>query len=94
MQTEHAAAKQWTVQIYINEDGDDTTAMAVLSTRDNTNLTGIGRAHRNPVDQAVPEIGDELAAARALADLVAKLEVVTSHDIDRFTGQPAPSWSW
>ena len=46
-------------------------------------------ARRNPSDTEVPEIGDELAAARALADLahqrieatVADLEAATSERI-------------
>ncbi|MFD1930266.1 MULTISPECIES: DUF1876 domain-containing protein [Nonomuraea] len=87
-------AKQWTVQIYIDEDGDDTSAKAVLITRDGMSLSGTGRAHRNPADQAIAEIGDELAASRALADLADKLAVVTQHDIDRFVEAPTPKWSW
>ncbi|MET7339358.1 dsRBD fold-containing protein [Nonomuraea sp. NPDC005650] len=87
-------AKQWTVQVYISEDGDDTCARAVLTTRDDTGLTGTGRAHRNPADPSVPEIGDELAAARALADLAGKLAVVTQRDIAEIASSPAPGRSW
>ncbi|XVQ90025.1 DUF1876 domain-containing protein [Microbispora siamensis] len=72
--------KRWTVQIYISEHGDDTFAKAVLTTRDG-HLAGAGHARRNPVDPSVPEIGDELATARALADLADKLLVITSRDI-------------
>ncbi|WP_442811752.1 dsRBD fold-containing protein [Streptosporangium sp. NBC_01755] len=79
-------AKQWTVQIHITEEGDDTSARAVLSTKDDTQLTGVGHARRSPVDQPVPEIGDELAAARALADLADKLRTVTTEDIAQATG--------
>ncbi|MER7132847.1 dsRBD fold-containing protein [Streptosporangium saharense] len=79
-------AKRWTVQIHITEEGDETFARAVLTTRDTHDLTGVGRARRNPVDEPVAEIGDELAAARALADLTAKLLNVTSDDIAQFTG--------
>lgn len=87
-------AKQWTVQIYIAEDGDDTSAKAVLTTRDGTNLSGTGRARRNPADPAIAEIGDELAASRALTDLADKLAVVAQHDINRFVDTPTPKWSW
>ncbi|MER5419025.1 DUF1876 domain-containing protein [Streptosporangium roseum] len=79
-------AKQWTVQIYITEEGDDTSARAVLSTRDKTHMTGVGHARRNPADQPAPEIGDELAVARALSDLGNRLLTVTSEDIAQFTG--------
>ncbi|GAA2899165.1 DUF1876 domain-containing protein [Streptosporangium fragile] len=79
-------AKQWTVQIHITEEGDATFARAVLTTRDGTRLTGTGRAHRNPSDEPVPEIGDELAAARALTDLANRLFTAASQDIAQFTG--------
>ncbi|MFI7643954.1 DUF1876 domain-containing protein [Nonomuraea sp. NPDC049400] len=87
-------AKQWTVQIYLNEDGNDTYARAVLATRDGTGPAGAGRARRNPADPSVPEIGDELAVSRALADLAEKLAVVAQHDITEFASSPAPSRSW
>ncbi|MFI7707543.1 DUF1876 domain-containing protein [Nonomuraea sp. NPDC049480] len=84
----------WTVQIYLSEDGDDTRARAVLTTRDKSGLTGIGHARRNPADPAVPEIGDELAASRALADLARKLAVITQRDITEIAGSPVPQRSW
>lgn len=87
-------AKQWTVQIFLTEDGDDTHARAVLTTRDSTELAGTGRARRNPVDPEVPEIGDELAASRALADLAGKLAVITQRDISEYEDPPLPSRSW
>jgi len=37
----------------------------------------------------VPEIGDELAAARALSDLAHRLLDVTIADIEAITGTPA-----
>jgi hypothetical protein len=86
-------AKQWSVQIYLTEDGEDTRARAVLTTRDNAGLAGSGHARRNPSDPAVPEIGDELAASRALADLAEKLAVITHRDIRKSTGSPVPGRS-
>ncbi|MEW2398754.1 DUF1876 domain-containing protein [Streptomyces sp. NPDC046862] len=78
--------KQWTVQIHITEDGDDTQARAVLTTPDTSTVTGRGAARRNPVDRPVPEIGDELAASRALEDLAIRLHDVASDDIVQLTG--------
>jgi hypothetical protein len=86
--------KQWTVQIYLTEDGDDTHARAVLTTRDSAEVAGAGRARRNPADPTVPEIGDELAASRALADLAEKLAVITQRDIREIAGLPLPDRSW
>ncbi|WP_344495998.1 dsRBD fold-containing protein [Nonomuraea monospora] len=42
----------------------------------------------------MPEIGDELAASRALADLASKLAVITQRDITELADPPTPSRSW
>ncbi|WP_327591062.1 DUF1876 domain-containing protein [Nonomuraea sp. NBC_00507] len=86
-------AKEWNVRILLTEDGDDTAARAAL-TIDDTVVTGNGRARRNPSDPAVPEIGDELAAARALADLAERLAVITQRDIASSADSPTSSRSW
>jgi hypothetical protein len=86
-------AKQWTVQIYITEEGDDTHARAVLHTRDTSQITGRGVARRNPIDRPIPAIGDELAASRALEDLAIRLHDVASDDIVQLTGPADPSLS-
>ncbi|WP_328993962.1 DUF1876 domain-containing protein [Kribbella sp. NBC_01245] len=65
------ATRQWKVDIFIDEHEDQrfTRAEARLQTNDPTHLVGHGEAHRHPRDVEVAEIGDELAAARALANL-------------------------
>ncbi|MFF2655474.1 DUF1876 domain-containing protein [Streptomyces sp. NPDC058045] len=78
--------KQWTVQIYVTEDGAETRARAVLSTHGSSEMTGRGTARRNPIDRPVPEIGDELAASRALEDLAVRLHDVASDDIVEMAG--------
>ena len=80
--------KTWTVQVTIDEEGDRTRADAVLHTRDATALRGTGRARRNPVDPDVPEIGDELAVARALSALAHELLEAASADIEAVVGGP------
>ena len=47
---------------------DRTRADAVLEGAP-VDLRGWGRARRNPIDPAVPAVGEEVAAARALSDL-------------------------
>lgn len=74
-------SKDWTVQIHITEEGDETKADAILTTQDTSRLAGRGMARRNPIDRTVPEIGDELAASRALEDLAIRLHDVASDDI-------------
>ena len=81
--------KRWDVGIYINEDGANTVARAVLFIDAEERAAGHGRARRNPMDPEVPEIGDELAASRALADLAGRLRSVAQDDIDSLTS-PAP----
>ncbi|WP_067140791.1 dsRBD fold-containing protein [Microtetraspora malaysiensis] len=61
--------KRWNVVIDISEHGDDTHARAALAVADGVSVSGAGHARRSPDDRLVPEVGDELAAARALARL-------------------------
>jgi hypothetical protein len=86
-----SAAKLWNVDIYISEHEDEgrTHAEARLHTRDKTDVRGTGEAKRNPHDLDVPEIGDELAAARALADLSRKLREAAASDIEGTTHESA-----
>lgn len=74
--------KQWKVDIYISESGDDTDVRAVLTTKDGAKVEGTGHARRNPRDRMVPEIGDEVAAARALLDLGHRLEHLAAVDVE------------
>lgn len=79
--------RTWDVKIHLFDadkvrfDDEITTAHAVLTTSSGTTLEGYGRARRNPNDVDVPEIGEELAAARALRDLADRLLKATSDDI-------------
>jgi hypothetical protein len=78
--------KNWSVDLYLFEQGDATTAHAVLHTNARTRLDSQGEAHRNPRDEDVPEIGDEVAAARALRRLADRLLGVASDDIQAIEG--------
>ncbi len=77
-------SRDWSVGISVDEHDDRTRATAWL-VGDVRNLTGVGVAVRNPRDHDVPEIGDELAVARALSDLAAQLLKVTAGDIEAVT---------
>jgi hypothetical protein len=83
--------RKWTVEILISEFDDErrTRAEARLQSDAGHPLTAQGEARRSPADREVPEIGDELATARALADLAYKLLDVTAGDIEQFTHRPA-----
>lgn len=58
----------WDVRLEIREDGDECEVVAHLDAGDRS-LSGTGRSRRNPVDPKVPQVGEELATARALHDL-------------------------
>jgi hypothetical protein len=75
----------WPARLSITEDGNRTVARVVVTTKDNT-LTAEGTAVRNPHDPAVPEIGDELAAGRALVDLGRQLIQAAAGDIAQYGG--------
>lgn len=81
---EHTTA--WTARIYLEEHDSETRARASLDTGDNR-LEGHGVARRSPHDVDVPEIGNELAVARALADLAHKLFDATVADVEAMTSQ-------
>ena len=79
--------KRWTVEILIGEDDGRTYAEASLRTEVGDELTGQGEAHLHPDDFHVPEIGDELAVARALNDLGHRLLVTAAGDIQQVTNK-------
>jgi len=83
------AVKSWTVRIDIGEHEGRTRAVAHLKTRDTDSMAGVGFARLNPADRDVPEIGDELATARALTDLGQRLLHAATEDLEQVTGEPA-----
>jgi hypothetical protein len=80
--------KRWQVEIDVFEAGDDTTAHAVLRSGPPAPLGAEGAAHRNPADSASPDIGDEVAVARALRRLADGLLDAASNDIATVEGHP------
>ena len=83
--------RTWTVEVFITENEEErrTHADARLHSDARAVLRGEGVARRSPADREVPEIGAELATARALADLAYRLLDVTAADIEQFTHRPA-----
>ena len=86
-----SATKQWSITVEIDEDEDEDSTLAhlTLSTPAGHVVTGVGQAQRNPHDPRVPEIGDELAVARALRNLAERLLLTTERDISGATGEQA-----
>jgi hypothetical protein len=76
-----AHTENWSVEIFVDEQEERTRAEARLHTHDDTHLRGVGFANRHPKDRDVPEIGAELAVARALSELAHELLQATADDI-------------
>ncbi|KES09104.1 hypothetical protein BU52_03370 [Streptomyces toyocaensis] len=88
---------EWKTRLYLFEEEGTTKARAVVDTG-TTVLTGRGTARRNPADPEVPEIGDELAAGRALQDVGRQLMDIAKRDVEgtgatRAEPRPAVGWS-
>jgi hypothetical protein len=77
----------WTVEIVFTEDEDRTRADARMHAAQHR-WHGWGRARRNPIDPDVPAVGEELAGARALADLSHQLVEAAAHGVEAFEGHP------
>jgi hypothetical protein len=90
MEATMTRTKTWNVEIFVFEEGDVTKARAVLDTgaAGVQHLEGLGQARRRPTDSDVPEIGDELAAARALSDLSHQLLDTAARDIEAIEHKP------
>ena len=73
------------MEVLLQETEDETEAEIVVELR-GERIAGWGRARRNPSDPVVPQIGEELAMARALSDLSHKLLEVATAQIERYEG--------
>ncbi|GAA3504277.1 MULTISPECIES: DUF1876 domain-containing protein [Streptomyces] len=73
---------EWTMRLHLFEDDDGTTRAHVVLDTGTTALTGRGTAHCHPADVYVPEIGDELAAGRAVENLARRLLNTAERDIE------------
>ncbi len=62
----------WTLRFETREDEDHCDMVVHLDAGDRS-LSGYGRSRRNPTDPSRPQVGEELAAARALHDLARHL---------------------
>ncbi|MFJ7587531.1 dsRBD fold-containing protein [Streptomyces sp. NPDC097617] len=78
---------EWKTRVYLFEE-DHTTKVRVELDTGTSRLTGHGTARGHPTDNDVPEIGDELAAARALENLAAQLKLIAYHDMIKAGSAP------
>ncbi|MFE9557785.1 DUF1876 domain-containing protein [Streptomyces sp. NPDC006703] len=78
---------EWKVRLYLFEEDQTTKARLELDTG-TKKLTGHGTARCAPQDTDVPEIGDELAVARAMDHLAEQLKRTAYGDMQA-VGAPA-----
>jgi Domain of unknown function (DUF1876) len=81
--------RHWTVDVYVGEDNGQTFAEAALRDDSGNHVMGTGRARLTPGNLNVPEIGDEIAVARALGNLGHRLLNTAAGDIETITHEPA-----
>lgn len=81
--------REWEVRVSIFEAGDETSANVVLVADAPEHLSARGQARRSKDDTSVPEIGDEVAVARALRHLADRLMEAAETDIEMLTGEEA-----
>jgi hypothetical protein len=81
-------ASTWRVQVTVTHDGRETLAQATL-VAGAEHVDAVGRARRDPGDQPVTEIGEEVAVARALRHLADRLTDLAEEEIESRTGIPA-----
>lgn len=77
--------RRWTVEVFVGEEDGRTYAEASLRDDIGNHILGTGRAKLNPEDHDVPEIGDEIAVARALMNLGHRLLNTAAEDIESMT---------
>ena len=82
-------AEGWSVTLSVSELDSETRAEASLVMSDGGQIIGHGTARRNPVDQNVTKIGEEIAVARALSDLAHRVMHVATSDVEALTHQHA-----
>ncbi|MFI8338996.1 dsRBD fold-containing protein [Streptomyces sp. NPDC085639] len=90
---------EWKVRLYLFEEEDHTTKARLELDTGTNRLTGHGTARTAPQDTDVPEIGDELAVARAMEDLALQMKRAAYGDMRPASApslpeslKPYPGW--
>jgi hypothetical protein len=82
-------ADDWQVILSVSGHDDETQAEARLVMSGGAELSGHGKARRNPTDQNVTKIGAEIAVARALSGLAHGLLHAATADVEAMTHEHA-----
>lgn len=71
------------IKLHLSEDDTTTIVHTMLDLR-GEHFEATGRARRNPADPPAPEVGEELALARALQEVAAQLLEAAQRKIEHF----------
>jgi Rv2632c-like/Domain of unknown function (DUF1918) len=81
-----AHVKKWSVDVYVYESAGSTAASVVLRSGIQPTLRARGEARLRPGEHDVPEIGEEVAVARALRHLADSLLGTAETDLEGIEG--------
>jgi hypothetical protein len=82
-----AHVKSWRIDLYLYEGQHATSAQAVLHGDTPKGVRSLGVARRRPGDPDIPEVGDDVAVARALRRLSDLLIGAAADDLSGVTGR-------
>jgi len=78
--------KDIAIDVHFVEDETETVVRAVLNLR-GEHFEAVGRARRNPTDNPMPVIGEELALARALQTLTSTVMDAAHSKIETYLSE-------
>ncbi|MDB1089199.1 DUF1876 domain-containing protein [Streptomyces sp. ACA25] len=78
-------ASGWHIELKFRESGAETRALALVRLPDGTELRADGHADKHPDDPELPQVGEEIAAARLLNGLAQQLLDKAAKDIEAVT---------
>ncbi|MEV5277032.1 MULTISPECIES: DUF1876 domain-containing protein [unclassified Streptomyces] len=77
----------WHVELEFSEEGNRTSAAALIRLADGSEIKGRGYALRHPADPEQLRVGEEIAGARALMGLASQLLQKAHTEIDEVSGK-------
>ena len=77
----------WHVELEFTEEGNRTSAAALVRLGDGAEVRGRGYALRHPSDTAQLRVGEEIAGARALMEIASQMLGKAHTEIDEASGR-------
>ncbi|MCX4527370.1 MULTISPECIES: DUF1876 domain-containing protein [unclassified Streptomyces] len=77
----------WHVELEFTEEGNRTSAAALVRLGDGSEMRARGYAMRHPTDPEQLRVGEEIAGSRALMDLASQMLQKAHAEIDEVSGR-------